>query len=216
MKDWDKQDPRPEDHATYVERGKAHLSRDPIMKTLVDAYPPPEPRERSDLFVDLVDAIVSQQLSVKAAASIFGRVETLFDGEGITAAGLAAIDDDLLRGAGLSRPKVRYVKGIAAAVVAGEFDPLGLSEFPDEAVVEELVRLKGVGRWTAEMLLIFSFGRPDVFAVGDLGLRSAVARHYDVDREAHEEVLAIAEKWAPYRSLACHYLWKSLENAPLS
>jgi len=219
MQNWDRQHPRRTTHEAYLAKGMAHLRRDPVMRRLVEAYPPPEPRDHQDLFVDLIDAIISQQLSVKAAAAIFARVEALFDGgapAGITPAALAAVDPEALRAAGLSRPKVGYVQGIAAAVLAGEFDPTAPAGLDDEAVVTELVRLKGVGRWTAEMLLIFSLGRPDVFSVGDLGLRSAVARHYGVDRESHEDVVAVADRWAPYRSLACHYLWKSLENEPLS
>lgn len=226
MQNWDRQHPRRATRQAYLAKGTAHLRRDPVMRRLVEAYPPPEPRDHRDLFVDLIDAIISQQLSVKAAAAIFARVEALFDGDGgasagaapagITPAELAAVDPEALRAAGLSRPKVGYVQGIAEAVRAGEFDPAALAGLDDEEVVAELVRLKGVGRWTAEMLLIFSLGRPDVFSVGDLGLRSAVARHYGVDRESHEDVVAVADRWAPYRSLACHYLWKSLENEPLS
>lgn len=225
MQNWDRQHPRRATHAAYLAQGTAHLRRDPVMRRLLEAYPPPEPRNHRDLFVDLIDAIISQQLSVKAAAAIFARVEALFDGggssggaapAGITPAALAAADPEALRAAGLSRPKVGYVQGIAEAVLAGEFDPTAPAGLDDEEVVAELVRLKGVGRWTAEMLLIFSLGRPDVFSVGDLGLRTAVARHYGVDRESLEEVEAIARRWSPYRSLACHYLWKSLENEPLS
>lgn len=216
MQNWDRQHPRSASHTEFVARGTAHLRRDPILKRLVDSCPPPEPRRRRDLFVDLIDAIVSQQLSVKAAASIFARLEALFTGTGMTPAALADTDPDTLRTAGLSRPKVGYVQGIATAVRTGEFDPTVLEELDDEAVIEELVCLKGVGRWTAEMLLIFSLGRPDVFSMGDLGLRNAVARHYGVDRESHEEIAALARRWSPYRSLACHYLWKSLENEPLS
>ena len=186
------------------------------MKTLIAEHEPPQPRVPRDTFVDLIDAIVSQQLSVKAAASIFARVEALFPEGGMTPAALAAIDGEKLREVGLSRAKVRYVQGIASAVLAGEFDPSHLDALDDEEVIGELIRLKGAGRWTAEMLLIFSLGRTDVFPVGDLGIRTAVARHYGIEREAHEEILAIAERWRPYRSLACHYLWKSLAKVPLA
>jgi DNA-3-methyladenine glycosylase II len=216
MQKWDSQRPSRVAHQTYVTRGIAHLNDDPVIAALVAAYPPPAPRDGGDLFVDLVDAIVSQQLSVKAAASIFGRLQRHFNGTGITAPALADADGDLLRSLGLSRRKIEYLHGIARSVVEGSFDPTRLPALPDEDVVTELVRLKGVGPWTAQMLLIFSLGRPDVFAIGDLGLRTAVSRHYGVDRDAHDEILEIARAWSPYRSLACHYLWKSLENAPLS
>lgn len=200
----------------YVRNGIAHLRRDPVLADLVDGTEPPTQRSSHDLFTDLADAIVSQQLSVKAAASIMGRFTDLFtDGRPVPAE-VARMDDATLRGAGLSRGKVRYLRSIAEAVLDGTIDLETIARYDDEAFITALTTLPGVGRWTAEMMLIFSLGRGDVFSVGDLGLRKAVARLYDLDRDDREAINAVALRWRPYRSLACHYLWKSLDNAPMS
>jgi DNA-3-methyladenine glycosylase II len=211
MTDWDQQD------TARLDERIAVLARDPVMARLVDELEPPRAdRARRSLFHDLVDAIASQQLSVHAAAAIMERVVALFPSDHPDPATLLALSDEELRAAGLSRPKIRYLKGIAGAVNSGEFDLEAAAHLEDAAFVERLTVLPGVGRWTAEMLLIFALRRPDVFPIGDLGIRNAVARLYDVDREDHDAIVAVAERWRPFRSLACHYLWSSLNNAPTS
>jgi DNA-3-methyladenine glycosylase II len=211
MTDWDQQDTAELDERLGV------LRRDPVMAGLIEQIEPPRAdRVRRSLFYDLVDAIASQQLSVHAAAAIMRRVVALFPSNHPDPATLLTLSDEELRAAGLSRPKIRYLKGIARAVDSGEFDLDEAAELEDDAFVERLSTLPGVGRWTAEMLLIFALRRPDVFPVGDLGIRNAVARLYDVDRDNHEAIAAVAEGWRPFRSLACHYLWSSLNNAPTS
>ncbi len=215
MQNWDSQSPNDGDHAAFLERGLKHLAQDRVMAELIESYPPPEPRTQNDLFIELIDAIVSQQLSVKAAAAIYGRLERHFDGSGITPRGLVDASQDDLRALGLSWSKIRYMQGIGRAILDGEFDPAALESMSDEDAAAELVKLKGVGPWTAEIILMFALGRPDIFSVGDLGLRAAVALHYGVERDNYDEVLAVAAGWSPYRSLACHYLWKSLDNKPL-
>lgn len=172
-------------------------------------------RGGEDLFVDLIDAIASQQLSVKAAATIMGRFLSLFPDKRPDPAAILRGSEDEYRAAGLSRPKIRYILGIADAVLNHGFDLNTLWNLPDEEVIDRLMSLKGVGRWTAEMLMMFSLRRPDVFSIGDLGLRTAVARHYGIDRDDTDAISAIASAWRPYRTLASRYLWASLNNAPL-
>ena len=197
-------------------RAVRHLSGDPVMAELIATLPPPKPGTSAGLYIDLVDAIASQQLSVRAAASIMDRFLDLFPDRRPTPEEVLERSDEELRAVGLSRPKVRYIRGIAEAISSGEFDLERLHDLPDDEVIEHLTALKGVGRWTAEMLLIFSLRRPDVFSLGDLGLRNAVARHYGVDRDDHEAIRAISERWSPHRSTASRYLWASLANTPVS
>ena len=215
MRKWDSQlDTTELPWNEYVAQGIAHLRCDPVMAGLVDAAEPPAQRSSNDLYTDLIDAIVSQQLSVKAAASIMRRFLGLFPDDSPEPAAVRRRSEEELRAVGLSRPKVRYLHGIAEAIINGEIDLTEVAGYDDEAFIKAITELKGVGRWTAEMLLIFSLGRRDVFSVGDLGLRNAVARAYGVEGDDREAIEAIAERWRPYRSLACHYLWKSLDNEP--
>lgn len=171
-------------------------------------------RTGADLFVDLIDAIVSQQLSVKAAATIMGRFRALFTDGRITPAAVLALEPGACRAAGLSHRKVEYVAGIATAAGDGSLALDALPELDDEQVIAALVALKGVGRWTAEMILMFSLRRPDVFSVGDLGLRTAVSRSWQVPRDDHAAIEAIAAAWSPWRTVASRYLWASLDNTP--
>lgn len=215
MRNWDAQLDTPERKwDEYIERGNTHLQGDPVMARLMKGTEPPAQRSSNDIYIDLIDAIASQQLSVKAAASIMKRFLALFPKEGPQPAAVRAMSEDTLRGVGLSRPKIRYLHGIAEAIVTGAIDLAEIAKYDDEAFIDAITELKGVGRWTAEMLLIFSLGRRDVFSVGDLGLRNAVSQAYGVDRDDRDAIETIAERWRPYRSLACHYLWKSLDNEP--
>ena len=198
----------------YLARGCEHLRSDNIFAPLIARYDPPGERRAGDLYTDLIDAIVSQQLSVKAAAAIMRRFLDLFPDRKPSPEAVRSVSTDVLRGVGLSRAKVRYLHGIADAVIGGNIKLTAAARLENEAFIAELTRLKGVGRWTAEMLLIFSLGRRDVFSVGDLGLRTAVARLYAVDRDDSEAIVSIADTWRPFRSLACHFLWKSLDNTP--
>lgn len=198
----------------YVAMGNEHLRGDPVMARLVNRLEPPERRTGGDLYQDLLDVILSQQLSVKAAAAIMDRFLSLFPHRDPTPMRVLSMAEEDLRAVGLSRPKIRYITGVARAVQDGEVDLAAAAYLDDEAFVRELTRLHGVGRWSAEMLLIFSLRRPDVFSLGDLGLRNAVARWYAVDRDDHDAITRIAGRWSPYRSLASLYLWESLSNAP--
>ncbi len=188
---------------------------DPVMKSLVHSVGPIEYNVDDDLWSAVVGSILGQQLSVKAAATIRARVAQLGDDGFPTPARILALPEDELRACGLSRAKTSYVRDAARAWVAGDVPHREIPEAPDEVVIQELVKLRGVGRWTAEMVLIFSLQRPDVLAVDDLGIRVAVQRAYGLaERPGQAEVLRIGEPWRPYRSYASLYLWRSLQATP--
>ncbi|HSX48957.1 MAG TPA: DNA-3-methyladenine glycosylase, partial [Candidatus Saccharimonadales bacterium] len=168
--------------------------------------------EERDLFEHLVDAIVSQQLSVKASETIFGRFKKLFgkSKKFPTPSQILKMPDEKIRGAGLSNAKVKYVKSLAHFVESKELDLVNLKNLDDESVIVELTKVKGIGRWTAEMILIFGLRRTDVFSLGDLGLRKAVSNLYGVSIDDIKKIEEISLKWSPNRSVAARYLWKSL------
>lgn len=194
-------------------KAEIHLSQDPVMKKLIKEFGSVELTPNNNLFEDIISSIISQQLSVKAASTIQGRFEALF-GHFPTPEELVEMDTEKIRECGISYPKTSYIKGIAQAVLEKSINLSSLPNLPDDQVVAELVKLKGVGQWTAEMLLIFSLAREDIFSYGDLGLRTAVANLYSVDRDDLIAIKAIVDKWAPFRSYASRYLWKSLDNTP--
>ncbi|HEX8905886.1 MAG TPA: DNA-3-methyladenine glycosylase [Longimicrobiaceae bacterium] len=194
-----------------------HLRRaDPVMRELVDRLGPIEITTEPDLWWSLVDAIVSQQVSVYAAAAIVGRVAALGSNGRPTPAEIAAADDETLRAAGLSRAKVRYVKDLAARWLDGSLRHERIPGMSDEEVIAELTQVKGIGVWTAEMILIFTLGRPDVLPVDDLGVRVAAQQLYGLpERPARDELLRLGEPWRPWRTLASRYLWRSLGKTPV-
>jgi DNA-3-methyladenine glycosylase II len=199
--------------------GVAHLREaDPVMRGLIDHVGPLSLALEADVWWSLVDAIASQQLSVKASATIVGRLAMLGEGgERPGPAALLAQPDEVLRGCGLSGAKTRYVKDLAAQWLDGSLRHQRLHELPDDDVVAELTQVKGIGVWTAEMILIFTLGRPDVLPVDDLGIRNAVQRAYGLAaRPAKAELLRLGEPWRPHRTLASRYLWKSLANTPIA
>ena len=172
--------------------------------------------QRDDPFVAMVEAIVWQQLSTRAAAAIYARVLALMPNGGtVTPAALAALPAPALRAAGLSNAKVAYVQDLAVKVRDRIVHLDRLTALDDEAVIEELTKVKGIGRWTAEMFLMFRLHRPDVLPVDDLGILKAVQRAYGLRKMPRPERLTrMGEPWRPYRSVACWYLWASLGNAP--
>lgn len=184
---------------------------DPILKKLTKQYPAPKFEDRSSfLFYELIESIISQQLSVKAADTIFGRFKNLFGNKFPTPSQVLTMDDDKLRSCGISFAKISYVKSVANAFVSDLIDIEKIKKQSDEEVIEELTQIKGVGRWTAEMILIFTLKRPDVFSIGDLGLRNAITKLYGItDRK---DMVKLSENWKPHRSTASWYLWRSLEN----
>jgi DNA-3-methyladenine glycosylase II len=194
---------------------------DPVMKVMVERFGElsvegrRRRRPRRDAYGALLGSVISQQLSTKAAATIHGRVLELFGGRTPTPAELLAVDPDRLRGCGLSGRKVEYVRDLAGHLESGELELDRLGELSDEEVIAEISAIRGFGRWSAEMFLIFFLGRPDVLPVGDLGIRKAVKVAYGLEELPDPEQLErIAEAWRPHRSLACLYLWESLDNAP--
>lgn len=169
-----------------------------------------------DAYGALLRAIVGQQLSTKAARTIYGRVLDLFDGTTPSPEQLLEADESDLRAAGLSGRKVEYVRDLASHVIAGELELDRLDQLDDAEVIEEIVAVRGLGVWTAEMFLMFHLERPDVLSGGDLGIRKAVQIEYGLEQmPSPAKVLEVGEPWRPHRSLASLYLWESLANAPV-
>jgi DNA-3-methyladenine glycosylase II len=169
----------------------------------------------ADAYGALLRAIVGQQLSTKAARTIYRRVCEIFGGTTPSPEQLLEASEADLRGAGLSGRKVEYVRDLAAHVLAGELELERLDELPDEEAIAEIVAVRGLGQWTAEMFLLFHLERPDVLSGGDLGIRKAVQVEYGLDEmPAPARVLEIGEPWRPHRSLASLYLWESLAAVP--
>jgi len=201
-----------------MDKALAHLKRaDAQLAVLIDARPTPKFEKHNNYYHELVDSIISQQLSVKAARTIEGRFKDLFGGEFPSPEQILDKDIEELRAVGLSRPKARYIQDLAAKIIDGTvvFDNIdGLSN--DEIIVE-LTKVKGIGVWTVHMFLMFCMSRLDVLPTGDLGIRNGVTKLYDLDHIATEkEVEIIAEKnnWHPYESIASWYIWQSLDNTP--
>jgi DNA-3-methyladenine glycosylase II len=169
----------------------------------------------ADAYGALLRAIVGQQLSTKAARTIYGRVCDLFDGTTPSPEQLLDADVKDLRACGLSGRKVEYIRDLAAHVLSGELELDRLGELSDEEATEEIVAVRGLGQWTAEMFLIFHLERPDVLSGGDLGIRKAIQVEYELEEmPTPQRVLEIGEAWSPHRSLASLYLWESLANVP--
>ena len=190
---------------------------DPIMAALVERIGPLDHAARrrgrpDDAYGSLVRTIVGQQLSTKAARTIYGRLTALFGDRPPTPAELIAADEDALRAAGLSQQKIGYLRDLAHRVHRGELELDRLHELSDEEVSERITAVKGLGRWSADMFLMFHLRRPDVLPVGDLGIRRAVEKIYGLPGLPDEDDLrTLAEPWRPWRTLACLYLWKTLE-----
>lgn len=169
----------------------------------------------ADAYGALLRAIVGQQLSTKAARTIYGRILELFGGATPAPQALLAASEEDLRGAGLSGRKVEYLRDLAEHVLSGELELERLERLPDEEVIAEIVAVRGLGQWTAEMFLLFHLQRPDVLSGGDLGIRKAVQVEYELEEmPAPARVLEIGETWRPNRSLASLYLWESLASVP--
>jgi DNA-3-methyladenine glycosylase II len=187
------------------------INQDPMLKPLFEKKESIEVHLYSDYFVSLVGTITSQQLSSKVAAVIFNRLEALCNNN-ITAHQLLSLSDDDLRGVGLSYQKINYLKSLAECeekkiIRLSEFDHLS-----DHEIIEMLTQIKGIGIWSAQMFLMFSLGRIDVFSVLDLGLRNALKRLYNQPELTNKDIELISEKWKPYRSYVSHYLWHAWDN----
>ena len=202
--------------ADYQRARRLLMRRDPVLGAAIKRIGPCAlaSRQRNDHLSALVASIVSQQLSTKAAATIFGRFLALFPGGEIPdAAAIAALDDGALRAVGLSGQKVGYLRDLSARIADGRLRLDELEALPDEEVIERLTAVKGFGRWTAEMFLMFRLHRPDVLPVGDLGIVKAVQKLYRLRKTPDAtRILKIGDGWRPYRSVASWYLWQTLRE----
>ncbi len=189
----------------------AHLRKDKALKKVIDKVGVIKTNKNQDLFIALLSAIVSQQLSVKAADTIWGRFEALFKDGLPTAKALLKLSNDKLRSVGLSYQKAGYLKNIATFSIEQTLDYKLLKKKTDDELVDYLVQIKGVGRWTVEMLLMFNLNREDVFPKDDLGIQNGMKKLYNLTSEKKallKEMEAIAEAWRPHRTLACRYIWR--------
>ncbi|HWN73388.1 MAG TPA: DNA-3-methyladenine glycosylase [Solirubrobacterales bacterium] len=203
---------------------KALAASDPTMAALIERVGKIDIETRlrrrkeerpADAYGALLRAIVGQQLSTKAARTIYLRVLDLFGGTTPTPAQLLEASEEDLRGCGLSGRKTEYVRDLARHVLSGELELDRLEQLGDEEVIEEIVAVRGLGQWTAEMFLLFHLQRPDVLSGGDLGIRKAVQVEYGLEEmPPPKQVLEIGEPWRPHRSLASLYLWESLAAVP--
>lgn len=199
--------------AAEIERGLKHLRRaDPVLKDVIRRAGPFELKLKRDRFQALVYSIVSQQISGKAAVAIRKKLQDYVGPEGMTPRFISTLQVEDLRTVGLSRQKASYILDLAQRVHEGTLPLERLARLSDEAVVEALIEVKGIGVWTAHMFLIFSLGRLDVMPHGDYGVRSAMQKLYGLDELPNRQTChRIAEPWRPYASIAAWYCWRSLE-----
>ena len=195
-----------------------HLKKcDPVLARLIETHPAPTFEKHTNYYQELVDSIISQQLSVKAARTIEGRFKELFGGTFPSPQQILEKDVETLHGVGLSRPKARYIQDLAQNILDGvvKFDEL--DSLTNQAIIDELTKVKGIGEWTVHMFLMFCMGRLDVLPTGDLGIRNGIAKLYDLDHvPTPDEVtdIAVNRGWHPYESAASWYIWQSLDNTP--
>ena len=190
-----------------------HLRKDPVLHSIIKRVGPYRMQYREPSFAALVGSIVSQQLSTKVARVIFARLVAAMPDSQLTPANILQMETAELRALGLSARKIEYIRDIARHTSEGVLDFSTLPAMDDLAVIESLTRVKGVGVWTAHMFLMFALQRPNVLAVGDLGIRSAIKKAYNLDHlPTPTEIEELAANWHPYRTAACWYLWRSLEG----
>ncbi|HZW82847.1 MAG TPA: hypothetical protein VFF14_05385 [Candidatus Deferrimicrobium sp.] len=190
------------------------LSQDRFIGPLIKKYGRCTLTPRTDYFLVLCESIISQQISVKAAEAILRRFIALFDGNPVPETA-AKLSPEILKSAGVSAQKAKYLLDLAEKF-SGEINFLQFDAMDNEQIIAELIKVKGIGRWTAMMFLIFALNRQDVLPVEDLGIRRAIQNQYSLPELATaEQIRLIAKYWQPYETIACWYLWRSLENAPL-
>jgi DNA-3-methyladenine glycosylase II len=198
--------------ADFARARRILMRRDPNLAVLMKRVGPCRLHESRahEPFAGLVRVIMSQQLSTKAADTIFGRVEALVGGRaGLTPSKLCALDATALRTAGVSRPKISYLYDLADHVADRRLDLHALDDHPDEEVIAQITAVKGLGRWSAEMFLMFRLNRPDILPVGDLGIVKGMQKLFGMKRRPAERTMVrLAEGWRPFRSVACWYLWR--------
>lgn len=200
---------------TYWKRATRSLSEaDPVLGGLIARYKGLTLASRGDAFQTLARSIIGQQISVKAAQSVWERFAA--EVGDMKPARVIKLSVERLRGCGLSGQKVSYLLDLSARFAGGDLDASRWHDMDDEALIEDLTRVKGIGRWTAEMFLIFYLTRPDVFPLGDLGLQRALSLHYNKGRALSDRRIAtLSRLWTPWRSVATWYLWRSLDPVPV-
>ena len=201
------------DRPEYWDTAKKELSRkDDVLHEIINQFDDLELVSRGDLFYTLIRSVIGQQISVKAASTVWSRFcERIGD---IEPDNILSADIEELRSCGLSRRKAEYVTGISESW--SDYDSLEWKEMSDEEIVQELIKLRGVGKWTAEMILIFTMLRPDVFPIGDIGMIRGIEKSYNCgERMSREELYAISEKWKPWRTVACCFMWRTVDPEPV-
>lgn len=203
---------------TGIDTAIQHLrDSDTILAGVIAQYDKPTFQKHGNYYDELVSSIISQQLSVKAAKTIESRFLALFGDKFPNPEQILARDIEELRSAGISRPKARYIQDLAQKVHGGEIKFTHFDVLSNDEIIADLVSVKGIGEWTTHMFLIFCMGRLDVLATGDLGVRAATQKLYelpDLPSPSQLGAIARANKWSPYESVACWYLWQSLDNMP--
>ena len=199
---------------------RLHLAKDKKLKKLIENHEPVTVSKQKDVHFYLIASIMSQQLSTKVAQTIRQRFLALYDGRSPKPEEVLATPFETLRSIGLSNAKARYVLNVAQFAIEKGMDHKTLHKMDDEAVIAWLTQIKGVGRWTAEMLLMFSLGREDIFSIDDWGVQNAMIHIYKLDRTDkkafREDLLRISAKWSPYRTYACMHLWRWKDNKPIT
>ncbi len=195
-----------------------HLSKDKKLKKIIDRQDPQKLVKRKNIGSWIIASIISQQLSTRVADVIYQRYLDLYNGKDPDPRQILDTPPEKLRSAGLSRGKASYVQNVARFEIKEGLDPKKLNRMSNEEVISYLTQIKGVGRWTVEMLLMFALGREDVFAVDDTGIQNAMIRLYGLDnsdkKEFRKQLLLISDRWSPYRTYACLHLWKWRDNTP--
>jgi DNA-3-methyladenine glycosylase II len=197
----------------------SHLSKDKKLKKAIEKHKPHKLVKRKNICNYLCASIMSQQLSIKVADVIYKRYLNLYGGKEPTPQQILDTPFEKLRGIGMSNAKVSYVQNVARFEIENGLQPKKLNKMSNEEVIGYVTQIKGVGQWTAEILLMFALGREDVFTVGDLGIQNAMIKLYKLDnsnqKKVKEEMLQISSKWSPYRTYACVHLWRWKDNEPL-
>jgi DNA-3-methyladenine glycosylase II len=211
--------PRPITPEELARARRVLMRRDPVLGAIIKRHGQCGlcgARDR-DIYSGLIQSIISQQLSTRAAATIYGRFRALLPGSGgPTPHAVLPLSEETLRGVGLSRQKISYLRDLSQKMLEGSLQTDSLSSLGDEEVIDALTQIKGVGRWTAHMILIFRLLRPDILPVGDLGIVKAIQNAYGLRKPPDaRRMMKIAEPWRPYRSIASWYLWASLDNKPV-
>jgi DNA-3-methyladenine glycosylase II len=202
----------------FIMQHLAHLSKDRKFKKIIELQEPYILEKRDQVYWHLCNSIMSQQLSTKVADVFQQRFLDLYKGKTPSAKQIAATPFETLRGIGLSNAKANYVLNVANFFIAEKITDAKLHSMSNQELIKYLTQIKGVGQWTVEMILMFTLGREDVFAVDDLGIQQAICKLYKIDatdkKAMKEKMLAVSKKWSPYRTYACRYLWGWKDNTP--